>query len=118
MIDPMQSAVKQVGQRIRALLAQPREKSRHRTLQLRECGAWPKDMPWYPRVPKLMPEDLELLRWLRQELSSELGRTEIINDSDLLYLALRELELVLRSADREEKILKLRFQLMVKENRV
>ena len=73
-------------------------------------------MPWYPRVPELTPEDLQLLRWLRQELSNELGPAEIISDSDLVSLALRELELALRSADREVEILRFRFYLAAREN--
>ena len=73
-------------------------------------------MPWYPRVPELTPEDLQLLRWLRRELSSELGPAETISDADLVFLALRELEVALHAAEREDEILRLRFYLTAREN--
>lgn len=117
MTDPMQSLVHKICARLRELLAQPNENDRHRIFQLRECTASLQNMPWYPRVPQLTPEDLELLHWLRLELSHELGPTDIISDADLVYLALRELELALRSADREDEILRLRFHLTSKEHR-
>ena len=117
MIDPTQSVLQQICTRIRELLAQPNEKRLHRTFQLREGAGWLKDIPWYPLVTQLTPEDLQLLHWLRQELSNELGPTDLIGDADLVYLALQELQLALRSADREDEILRLRFYLTTRENR-
>ena len=86
-------------------------KCKHLFLPLREGDAWEaKKIPWYLEAPMFSSEDLELLRWLRRELSHELGLTEI-NDCDVMYFALQELSRSLSSPDREDKLLKLLFHI-------
>lgn len=55
--------------------------------------------------------DIHLLNSLRQQLSEELDSEEPITDQDILYLALEELQLALRSSRREDEVLRLQFQL-------
>lgn len=56
-------------------------------------------------------KDVHLLNSLRQQLSDELGSEEPITDQDILYLALEELQLALKSSRREDESLRLQFQL-------
>lgn len=117
MIDLRQELVQKLCAWARELLVRSKKQNPRRTFQLREYAAWSKDMPWQPRVPQLAPEDLELLHWLRWELSNELGPVVTITDADIVYLALQQLQLALHSAEREDAILRLRFYLMARENR-
>lgn len=68
-------------------------------------------VPWYPDGQELSLEDLQLLHSLRQELNDGLAPEEAISHRDVLRLALQELLLALRSASREDKILRLLFYL-------
>lgn len=80
-------------------------------LPLREGGGWEtKKIPWDLETSMFSSEDLELLRWLRRELSRELELAEI-NDGDVMYFALQELSRALGSPDREDKLLKLLFHI-------
>ncbi|HZQ19140.1 MAG TPA: hypothetical protein VFA90_10480 [Terriglobales bacterium] len=56
-------------------------------------------------------KDVHLLNSIRQQLSEELESEEPITDQDILYLALEELHLALRSSRREDETLRLQFQL-------
>ena len=104
--------VQRIHARVRELFSLPDERTGLAALRLREHTLWPmKDMPWYPCIPKFRPEDLELLRGLRRDLSDELGSDLVISDGDIVYLALRNLQLALKSAEREDKILRLGFRL-------
>lgn len=72
----------------------------------------PRDVPWYPDVRELQPDNLQLLRSLRQQVSDELGPNEVVSDLDLVHFALRELSHALKSSAREDKILRFLFMLL------
>jgi hypothetical protein len=68
-------------------------------------------LPWEPDRIELTLDELQLLAWLSQELNQELESEEVISQSDVLHFALQELQLKLRSSDREEVLLRLGFLL-------
>lgn len=89
-----------------------KRKSDRGTLSLHECKTpLPGDVPWYPELTELQPEDFHLLHWLRAQVGDALGQDEIVSDLDVLHLALQELLYALRSPAREDKVLRLLFRL-------
>jgi hypothetical protein len=68
-------------------------------------------LPWEPGNIELTPDERQLLAWLWRELNQELGPEEEISESGVLYFALEQLQLKLRSSHREEMLLRLEFQL-------
>lgn len=87
-----------------------RRKSDNANLWLLECHNWlPRNVPWYPQALELRPEDFQLLQRLRQELSDELEPGELVSDLDVLYFALQELSVTLKSPSRKDEVLKLMF---------
>jgi hypothetical protein len=74
--------------------------------------AWnPADMPGLTIPAQFTSEDLQLLNCIRLELSNEIGALQTITNGDVLYFALQELQLALGSANREDEVLRLKFQL-------
>jgi hypothetical protein len=64
-----------------------------------------------PKTRHFTARDIQLLTCLRQQLNDELEFEEPITDQEALCLALRELQLALRSSRYEDEVLRLRFQL-------
>jgi hypothetical protein len=68
-------------------------------------------LPWEPGRIELTHDELQLLAWLWQELSQELGPEEVISHSDVLHFALQELQLKFQSGHGQDVLLRLGFHL-------
>lgn len=109
MIDFGTSTIKRICARAQELF---RDSERKPNFCPQESSVWRSvERARSPQAPHFTPDDIELLHCLRQQLSRELGPDRTITDREVLYFALRELERSLRSARREDEVLRLRFQL-------
>ncbi len=86
-------------------------KGGHSELRLRYLSDWPLNELCGSQSTELTPQCIRLIAELRHEIICSLAPQANIEDRDVLLLALEELQLALRSAEREDKVLRLRFHL-------
>ena len=69
-------------------------------------------LPWEPDRIDLTPAERQLLASLSRQLNHELAGEEHISECDVLNFALQELQLKLRSGNRQDVVLRLGFHLL------
>jgi hypothetical protein len=101
------STAKRIYARARNLLCVADET---RQFDVHKPGLYP-DISRYTKLQYLAPNDIQLLNCLRRQLNDELEPEEAIADQEVLGFALEELQLAITSSRREDKVLRLGFQL-------
>jgi hypothetical protein len=103
--------IKRIYARAQNLVPGAGEKTAILRLRLQNSGLLTPAERASRKIPDFTAEDVQLMNCLRQELNDELGPEHTISDREVLFLALQELQLALRSSQREDKVLRLQFHL-------
>jgi hypothetical protein len=108
MSDSLPELPRRMRRRVRTEGARPRTPAS--VLPLRPSDLC-EQLPWEPGRFELTRDELQLIASLRREVNEELASEEAVSDCDILHLALQHLQQRLRSAAREDLLLRLNFYL-------